>query len=828
MRTTSDGELDKNVWPAQQWSYRDYQKQFLSDKTEFILYTGGRAIGKCQPASSKVYTNEGYQKISSLIDKKYFVVYALTPQGELVQRRAVLTRDKMSEAYTIETESGHEVVTTPNHPILTPNGIFRPMTDIQEGDYVAVITQLPYASVNEALQWHELRVIGYTLLQPNYSVEQKIKPRFKKIGAELEIIAGKLLSRWTKDFEGNYSFKMRTGPFKHPLTSVFDQVGLRWVRINGVKYIPDAIMRERIEHIQIFLEALYAQFGTLSMERISIDVPFKTFAQDLQELLLRFGIESRIIRANEVWTVELLDYRAVYRFWKQFDIPGVSVGILPVPAATNDPLPHLRYERVKVKYKSHKITDTFAIHVYEHNNYISNNVYVHNTVVLEDKMVWDIVNSQQEFPVTPEMVLVTANQAQMGPIGDRLILRFTSGKFLQDFLRNNVNKSAGTLTFPRKGKPFIFRMRIAGSRGEQNMVGLHIPKIVGDEAQLFPLPAYTQLMPAYNGWENKRQQVWAGVPNGVRNSVLYLIDTQTPKYKKYRIPAPNNVMGYSYENYLDDLRRYGGEQDDRFQQLVLGKHGAAAYQVIPRESITTEPYPFYNMRYNSGHVIKGRRYDDVLQRPAIKQYKRLMFAIDPGFNDPTIIQLLGMDDKHVWRTLVRYRLTRIDFNEQQNIIHWLHDYYKPDQIVIDVGAGGNGASIMHNMMYGEAYKGKGYDKKFIAVQFAEKVLAGYDDEGEELLQEAKSFAATQLSRIIQDGKLIFSELDFEGISEMERVAKKKTMNGRDQFFVLSDTGNGVSEDDHIFASFICFTLATREEPIDIHAKKLARPHGKHT
>jgi hypothetical protein len=61
------------------------------------------------------------------------------------------------------------------------------------------------------------------------------------------------------------------------------------------------------------------------------------------------------------------------------------------------------------------------------------------------------------------------------------------------------------------------------------------------------------------------------VPNGLRNSVLYLLDMQSPEYKKYRIPAPNNVLGYSYEQYVKDLRRYGGEQDDRFQQLNLDK-----------------------------------------------------------------------------------------------------------------------------------------------------------------------------------------------------------------------------------------------------------------
>ena len=100
-----------------------------------------------------------------------------------------------------------------------------------------------------------------------------------------------------------------------------------------------------------------------------------------------------------------------------------------------------------------------------------------------------------------------------------------------------------------------------------------------------------------------------------------------------------------------------------------------------------------------------------------------------------------------------------------------------------------------------------------------------------MFQEAKSFAATELARIIHyivTGKLVFSEIDNEGLSQMERVAKKKSMNGRDTYFVMSETGNGVSDDDHIFASFICFTLATREEPLNVNFKKLGKAKGSLT
>jgi len=835
LRRTADGEIDKNVWPkGEPWKYRGYQKEFLSDTSEFILYTGGRAIGKCQPSGARVLTTKGYRTIGELGREKYFIAYALDPKTmDVVQRRAVVVRDKLSPCYTIRTESGHEVVTTALHPILTPEG-FKLMDALDVGDYVAVATHLPHDSMNSALQWHELRILGYTALERDFSPNDIIKPRYKKIGAELELISDKLLTTWVKDFDGNYRLVGRKGAYKHPLTSLLQQLGTHYaMRKYGLPRIPDMIKEESLDNIQVFLEAVFAQFADIKTKEITLDLHHLELAKDFQELLLYFCVESRIDTIGETYRLSLLNYRAVYRFWKTFIIPGVSVGILEPPVEGDDFSDSLRYEKITHKWQSHKITDTYAVHVYEHNNYIGDNVYVHNSVVLEDKLVHAIVNSHTEFPITPEMVFVTANQAQMSMPQSRFISRFTASPLLKDFLKGKINKSIGIMEFPRKnGGSLKFWMRIAGSNGEQNMVGLHVPRIVGDEAQLFPLPAYTQLMPAYNSWEPKRQQVWGGVPNGLRNSVLYLLDVQTPKYKKYRIPAPNNVMGYNYENYLDDLRRYGGEADDRFQQLVLGKHGAAAYQVIPRESITIETFPFYNQRYNSTHVSKGQHFTDILERQSLPTgLDRIMFAIDPGFADPTIIQVLGRDAKGIWRTYIRIRLTRIDFNEQQNVIHWLDDFYHPDQIVIDIGAGGNGSSIMHNMMYGETYKNRGYDKRFLGVQFKENVLSGYDDDGEELFQEAKPFAATELARIIQEGRLRFSEIDNEGLSQMERVAKKKSINGRDTFFIISERGAsgkggaGADDDDHIFASYICFVMGAKEEVANPYLKKLGKPKG---
>jgi len=828
LRTTGDGQVDKSLWPSIEWNYRDYQKQFLTDRSEFILYTGGRAIGKCSPSGARIYTTEGYKKLGQLSRRPYFITYALTPEMTIEQRRAVAIHDTLSSAYTVVTESGHTFVGTVNHPLLTPEG-YKPISLLKEGNYVAVATYLPHESTNNALKWHELRLLGYILLMPLFTAQAKIMPRYKKIGAELEVIADRMLLTWHKDFDGNYTLKRKAGPFKHPITSLLEETRLKEALHDyGAKRIPDIIKSERLENIQVFIESLFAQFATISQTKIELKVANTIMAQDIQELLLRFGVESKIYEYMSQWYVELLDYRAVYRFLTTFTLPGISVGTLPLPPSTNDATEFMRYDKITSIYMSHTITDVYAVYVYEDENYISDNVFVHNSVIIEDKLIYEIVNHDREFPVTHESVLVTPNQAQMTPLLNKLIIRFTSSPLLRGFLNNNVNRSEGTMKFTIKQRPMIFHFRIAGSRGENNMIGLHLPRIRADETQLFPLEAWTQLQHCFNTWEPKTQIIAAGVPNGLRNSVLYQLDMQSPRYKKYHIPAHNNPY-YTVEDDRENIRRYGGEQDDRYQNLVLGRHGAAAFQVIPRETITVETYPFYNMRYNSSHVSKGLQYYEILKRPRLPEgLTSIVLAIDTGFVDPTVMHIIGRDNKGIWRTYIRYRLTRIDFNEQQKIIDWVASYYNVPIIAIDIGAGGGGAGMMHNLNNSLEYKGKGYDKRIIGLQFRENVIAGYDEQGEELTQDSKGYAANELAKIIQEGTLVFSELDNEGLSQMERVAKQKTTSGKDRYFILSDKGAGADDDDHIFASYICFVLSIRQEPEYNQIKKLGKATGAYT
>jgi hypothetical protein len=72
---------------------------------------------------------------------------------------------------------------------------------------------------------------------------------------------------------------------------------------------------------------------------------------------------------------------------------------------------------------------------------------------------------------------------------------------------------------------------------------------------------------------------------------------------------------------------------------------------------------------------------------------------------------------------------------------------------------------------------------------------------------------------------VFSELDFEAVSELERITKRTTASGADSYYILSETGTGASNNDHIFAAFICWAMVERMTNVKLFRKTLPKPIG---
>ena len=835
LRNTNDLSENRDTWSKRTFKYRPYQRDLLTDRSPFVSVVGGRAIGKCLISSDRVYTTQGYKAIKHLVGK-HFYVWSYQ-EDELIATRAMCFENGYKAVITIETQSGYALTGTFNHPVLTNNG-WKLLEDIQINDRVAVLTKLPHVQ-NIDVPDYEPFILGAMFFEqiPKYN-------SFKTFQYRSHVLTTAVLNNLeslgviTEQID-DYSFKaVKFGTKgKNPLTDLFYFYNMNYVRRLGwvtpkkLFYIPEKIMEWNEKALKIFLGTMLSVYGSFSSQKISLPVPSSYVGRGLQELFLRFGIEMvyehtasthelpSILSKPHYINVNLVtrNKRAIYRIFQHLTLTGYKAGNLR-EERLNDISDFYRFEEVISTKK--RTAETYVIQVPKTETYIAENIINHNSLVLEDKLLWEILNHKTTLAETAESLITTANQNQLTPVLDKFHIRCLSSPILKEYVGKGLNRQKGTMDFIIEQRNIRLHARIAGSKSENNVVGLHLPRIKIDESQIYPLNAFRQLEPVLNSWEQNTQVFTTGVPNGLVNTTLYQLDMRTPKYKKYRIPATNNPY-FTYKDYLQAIKNYGGEESDLFQNLVLGKHGKGSEQVITRDDIRVRAYEFVSGRYTSVEKLAGKHYRDLLPLIPTSEYENLVAAIDTGFVDPTIINVFGLKNSS-WYLIARYRLQRIEFPEQEEIIHYLHKHYSFSKIAIDIGSGGSGVTIIQSFLSREIYKDYKYKNVLHGVQSRESVVIGYDQVGQEIKEDKKSLCAGILVQMLQSHQITLNELDGETLSQVERIAKQTSMTGGAKYFIISEQGKGVSKDDHIFGSLICFIDVVRDNSFTKKKKKLGR------
>lgn len=479
LRNTADGSPTQDEWPKMEFKYRWYQKDLLTDETEFISLIAGRAVGKCSPWTARVYTYPyGYMQIKDLMGGRHTrVLYSMDDTKNLVQRRFNIKRQKFKEdVYTVTTRSGYIFEGTANHPILTPRGWIM-ISDLTEEDKAAVMTYLPHESLKKELTWEELRWLGYAAGRKRIHAEMPFVMKFQANVLEFQRIAEYMDAKVQRNPDGTYQFMRRRGPLPHYFTKRIERdLKLNHLTTHGLVRVPLQVKSDCLENNIVFLESFFSIWADFTIDTISFEHHAKSFTYDIQELLLRLGIESRVAKLdNDMWQLVIDDAYAYWSFFQNLSVPGIVARNLRQPTTPITPTPWMKFEDIaSIVFKEKAFV--YAVSVHDYPNYISDNVLVHNSLVLEDRIIFKALNAEECFPVTKESTLVTANVSQMTPILDRLILRLTNSLLLKDFLKGQINRSKGTMDFPMGSVNYRINARIAGSKGENNMVpNLRIP-----------------------------------------------------------------------------------------------------------------------------------------------------------------------------------------------------------------------------------------------------------------------------------------------------------------------------------------------------------------
>ncbi len=811
LRTYNGFPLDPNArTTGKPFVTRWYQRSLLTDTYPYISICGARSIGKCHPQHTRIYTaDHGYISIRRLLeiygDEQPFRIYAPNDQGEWDIRIARIYRMPTERPYRITLQNGTVMQCTGNHPVYTNRGWVY-AAELTEQDAVAVAAYLPWHQQHSVFTKEQMLYLGYALRNETTSPASSFFITDYKEYEEFRSCVEALGGRVRTIRAGVYTVDVRKYR-DHPISKLISVTHSYRPSVNvAFNEFPEALRLAPNDmvywllsrYLRPLFDGTYITFTDRYIEQ-------RKYVLHVVELLLRFGFATIVAeKGQNLVRLQVLNPE-LFAAWL-YD-PTAVEHVYSGPQFTFVPITSVQQIR--------KTVPVFAIEVFGPQVYLAENVLVHNSTVIQDVVVDLVLNAQRRFGDSTSFLVITPNRNQMVPLLDGVRSILLQSPITRDLI-TNINLSNGTLDFRCGSTTYRGYFRIAGQGGENNVVGLHVGTVIIDEAQLFPLDAWTHLQPVLNTWDRKYRMIVAGVPNGIRESVLYVVDQRDTAWKRYRIPATENPY-WSYDDHQRALAMYGGENDDTFRRIVYGEHGETTHSVIRYEHIRREAYPFYVLS-----LTADRMYLPVLTPSPGKEVDFTVLAADCGFTDPTLIHLCGFHNG-VWYVLARWRLTRVPFPRQADIITELVAAYRPSAVGIDLGAGGGGIGLSHMLTHPDNPLSSFFQRHLYGVQFAspsETVHLGGREQNVRV--NAKEAATEELVRMIHEGHLVFSQLDHEGISQVTRIAYQRRPNGSTKYFVMSDKGD-VSSDDHIYASLLVFIMTISSMTSTTTKQKLMSP-----
>ncbi|MCI0461890.1 MAG: AAA family ATPase [Gemmataceae bacterium] len=204
--------------------------------------------------------------------------------------------------YRVTTHLGREIEVTLNHPFLTVGG-WKKLADLKVGDRIALPRALPFFGQGQMSDAH-VRLLAHLIAEgcltsatPYFS---NLNPQIKQDFSEAVAAAFPgLTAHWYPD--GKYcsvSGVRRSSDGQNPCTVWLRELGLMGAG-SATKFIPAPVFTLPRRQVALFLNRLFGGDGCLQQRcetgQVTIDYCSKSkrLVQDVQHLLLRFGINAR-------------------------------------------------------------------------------------------------------------------------------------------------------------------------------------------------------------------------------------------------------------------------------------------------------------------------------------------------------------------------------------------------------------------------------------------------------------------------------------------------------------------------------------------------------
>lgn len=422
---------------------------------------------------------------------------------------------------------------------------------------------------------------------------------------------------------------------------------------------------------------------------------------------------------------------------------------------------------------------------------------VGKTVTLSDFIIWMLLNDVYE---NEYIVYTVPNKVHLEPVFNTLVRLFRNNDLLKYYVepKRGINSGSHIIKLLNSAQ---LTCRIAGQSGTgANVVGLHTPVVILDEAGFYPWGTWMELQPIINTWQEGFKLFVAGVPTGLREkNVLYYVDEVDPLFSNHRTSAHENPR-YSEDDEERNLAQYGGAESEDYVHFVLGRHGSPIYSVFDRRNMTVESYPVHKIKFSGVATSYQEMVDKLSLIPRIEDKSaNVIIGVDLGYVDPTSI-LIMTEKNGIIREYARINFTKVNYNIQEKLIDYLDTRFgHPPVIAIDVG---NEQGLVHHLTTEEKYYHKDYDLRVFPVKFGSWLTIGEDADGGEIKVKLKPHSVAVLQQYANTGKIAFTSNDMELVTELERMTYRKNQYGDIIYTTMTQKG-GKRGADHNTAALLC-------------------------
>lgn len=280
-----------------------------------VILGGSTGWGKCLHSRSTLYDPHlGQQRVISEVplNEMGAVHVAAYDQdmGCTVTRPAIVTCAGRKSVGMLRLLSGKRVEVTPDHPVLTPTG-YRAASELASGDLVGTARTLPPPEHPLEIADAEVEFVAFMLANGccvgdcwNFTNRPgPVLDRFHEVSEEMRSFA--LYSCGQK--QENTRRKIKSTACEE-----WRACGTTWVRdkydlahLSRHKRVPSAFFGLSDRQLGLFLNRLWATDGSLEPKapcKAELTLASEGFVRDVGQLLLRFGVHSRIYPCQKTYT----------------------------------------------------------------------------------------------------------------------------------------------------------------------------------------------------------------------------------------------------------------------------------------------------------------------------------------------------------------------------------------------------------------------------------------------------------------------------------------------------------------------------------------------